>query len=245
MDVRRANAVATVDLQSPDRGPTHWRSIFRIALLFATSWRGRPHHAAFQPRPCRLCGIGAPTTIMITWRDTVAILGGRRVEVQHRCATRWVKMGLSQPVRSPLGRFHHPRCLARAQLRIGPGRSSIAELLRDAQVGRDPNERRIPTDTDIVGDLGCGLVEVAALRWEAQEARVVGEVRGRPGVRPTGQRAWWRRRKRGIEIVAKLTSTLVTAVVGAVAGDVTLTERIPTKEIVHANRDGIHITGRT
>ena len=42
-----------------------------------------------------------------------------------------------------------------------------------------------------------------------------------------------------IEIVAKLTSTLVTTEVRAVPGDVALTESVPPKQIVHHSGDGV------
>src|SRR4029450_1691789 len=98
-----------------------------------------------------------------------------------------------------------------------------------AQVGGDPNQRCVPANADVVGYLGGGFVEVTALRRKSKQARIVGKVQGRTGVRATGQCARWWWRKRRIQVMAKLASPLMGAVVGAVPGDVALTESVPPK----------------
>ena len=45
--------------------------------------------------------------------------------------------------------------------------------------------------------------------------------------------------------MAKLASPLMAAVVGAVPGDVALTESVPPKQVVHPYGDGICIVGTT
>ena len=129
-------------------------------------------------------------------------------------------------------------------LRLSKG-SVASSVVHGVQVGGDPNKRCIPTDTDIVADLGGGLIEVAALRWKAQKSRIVREVWRGPGVRPTGQRTSWWGRQRRVEIVAELASSLVTAVVSAVTGDVALTKPVPPKQIVHSGGDRIRIARNT
>ena len=102
-------------------------------------------------------------------------------------------------------------------------------VVQRAQVSGDPNQRCIPANADVVGDLGGGFVEVAALRRKAQQPRIVGEVRSRQRVRPTGQCAGWWWRERRIEVVSILASPLMAGVVGAVTGDVALTESVAPK----------------
>ena len=68
--------------------------------------------------------------------------------------------------------------LARSQNSIGPG-------LPDArEEDRNPHQRGVPADADVVGDLRRRLVEIAALRRQADQPRVVGEPGMRPGVGP-------------------------------------------------------------